>query len=129
MESNTMFEQATKGKLRFESPKGALSVEDVWDLPLTGRGFSLDALAKNLNRQIKDAEEESFVVQQSSANRALTLRFEIVKHVISVKLEEKQKAEERQQKAAERQRIMEIIAKKEDESLENLSLEELKARL
>lgn len=125
----TMFEQATKNKLRFESPKGALSVEDVWDLPLTGRGFSLDNLAKNLNRQIKDAEEESFVVEQSKTNRALTLRFEIVKHIIGVRLAEKQAAEERQKKVAERARILEIIDKKENENLEGKSLDELKAML
>jgi hypothetical protein len=30
-----IFEQATRAKIRFSTPVGMLSVEDLWDLPLT----------------------------------------------------------------------------------------------
>ncbi len=41
-----MFEEASKLKLRFETTRGLVAVEDLWDIPLIGNnGFSLDILA------------------------------------------------------------------------------------
>lgn len=130
--SNSIFERATKKKLRFESPLGMLSVEDIWDLPLTSRTSkkaSLDDLAKSLNRQIKENEEESFVVKKTQANSDLNLRFDIVKHIIEVRMEEADAREKAAQNKAREQRILEILAKKEDEDLLNKSKEELEALL
>lgn len=125
-----MFEKASKQKLRFESNRGMLTVEDLWDLPLKHRsGLDLDTLAKGLNRQIKEQEEESFVVKASSTSTTLKTKFDIVKHIIDVRLAEKEKAEEAAAKKAKKDKIMEVIARKEDQSLENLSVEELKSML
>lgn len=127
---DNMFEEATKRKVRFDvgSSGQQYSVEDLWDMPLTTRSkVSLDGLAKALNRQIKESEEESFVVQQSSANATLQLKFDIVKHVIGVRLAEKEAKDNAAKEKAQKQKILEIIAKKEDESLENKSIEELRA--
>lgn len=125
-----MFEKATKQKVRFDSPKGALSVEDVWDLRLTARsGFSLDMLAKQLNRDIKSQEEESFVVKQNAASEALTLKFNIVKHIIDVKMAERDEAAKAAEKATQRQKILEVLDKKRDQSLEGKTEEELLAML
>lgn len=125
-----MFEVASRTKMRFESPMGALTVEDLWDLPLTHRSrFDLDTLARNINRQVKDAEEESFVVQRSSASSKLKLQFDIVKHVIDVKLEERDAAKVKKEEAEKRQRVMEILERRKDEKLETMSDEELEAML
>lgn len=125
-----VFEKASKQKLRFESNRGMLTVEDLWDLPLKHRsGLDLDTLAKGLNRQIKEQEEESFVVKASSTSTTLKTKFDIVKHIIDVRLAEKEKAEEAAAKKAKKDKIMEVIARKEDQSLENLSVEELKSML
>jgi hypothetical protein len=49
-----IFEQATRRAIRFESAKGDLSVEQLWDLPLQSRNqFDLDTVAKTVNRQLK----------------------------------------------------------------------------
>lgn len=54
----TLFELATRQKLRFASPKGLLTVEDLWDLPMTGN-TSLDSVSKLANRDVKVSAEES----------------------------------------------------------------------
>lgn len=125
-----MFKEASQLKLRFSTSVGNLSTEDLWDLPLTSRnGASLDNLAKELNREIKNAEEESFVVKKSSSNKVLDLKFSIVKDVIKDKMDAAEKARTRAEIKAKKDKIMEAIAKKEDESLDNAGLDELRSML
>lgn len=125
-----MFEKATKQKLRFLTPVGALTTEDLWDLPLTStRGVSLDALAKNLNREVKACEEESFVVQESTQNSVLSLKFGIVKHVIKAKLANAEKAEKAAATRVRNERILSVLVDKEHDDLNSKSVEELKELL
>lgn len=128
-----MFEKASRLKLRFDTPLGALPVEDVWDLPLlpgTGRNKAcLDDLARALNKELKNDDTESFVLKRTKPNEELGLKFEIVKHVISVRLAEKEAAENLQKAKEKKQMIMQIIAEKETESLKGKSLDDLKALL
>lgn len=97
------FEKATRKKLRFNSTSGVLSVEDLWDLPLTGRGANLDKLAKSLHKELKESEEESFVVKTVRKDSELQLKFDIVKYIIDVKLEEQETAKNRADKKAEKE--------------------------
>ena len=128
-----IFTQATRQKLRFESVQGLLSTEDLWDLPLQSTRqnvATLDAVAKTLNKQIKDMGEESFVTPAASVKDTQThLKFEIVKAVIAVKIEENTANKLKADKQAEKARILEIIGRKKDAELEGASLEELQARL
>ena len=48
-----LFAKATRDKVKFVTVKGEISIEDLWDLPLTSeKGFDLDSinLLKNHNR-------------------------------------------------------------------------------
>lgn len=126
-EKATMFEIAAMLKFRYPTNRGELATEDLWDMPLTRPdGFSLDDLAKSLNRQVKESDEESFVVEKSDINMILETKFSIVKHIIKVKLDEIREAEELCAKRGKKEKILNIIAKKEDESLESESLDDLK---
>lgn len=125
-----MFEKAARLKLRFQTSRGLLSVEDLWDLPLTSKTgqLTLDQVAKDLHRELKaSAEETSFVEPHAhSKSDELQLGFDIVKHVIEVRLVEQKKSAEALLKRETKKKILEIIESKQDQELQSKSLEELK---
>jgi len=122
-----MFEKASRLALRFITPKGSLSVEDLWDLPLTAAnaGTSLDNIAKGLYRQLKEADTESFVVKAKKSDEILQLKFDIVKHIIEIRLAENERASAKKEAKEKKQKILSIIAQKQDEKLLGSSLEDL----
>ena len=128
---DNLFMQATREKFRFQSNKGDLSVEQLWDMPLTSRtGFDLDTVAKAVNSDLKGANEESFVnTTNNPAVSRLQNKLEVVKAIIEIKLVEAEAAKKRAEKAAERQRLMEVLHSKKDQELQGLSVEEIERRL
>lgn len=124
-EQINLFEIASKQKLRFTTVKGLLSTEDLWDLPLT----TLNDLAKSLSKQVKEAGEESFIEVKSSANEKLDNMFEIVKHIIKVKLAEKEVLKVAKENATKKAQILELIHQKKNESLASMPVEELEKML
>lgn len=126
-----IFEQASKSKLRFNSVRGLLSTENLWDVPLkSNTGFDLDTLAKSANATIKASGEESFVADTvSAANIEATLQLDILKHIISVKLAAAAAAKTASDRRAERDKLLGLLEKKQDAALEELSPEAIKARL
>lgn len=127
----SIFEQATRQKLRFQSPKGDLTTEQLWEMPLQSKSqFDLDTVAKAVNADLKAVTEESFVsTNQSPANEKLTLMLDVVKHVIAVRVAEAAAARQRADRAAERQKLLGILADKQDAALHELTPDEIKARL
>ena len=126
-----IFEQATRRAIRFESAKGDLSVEQLWDLPLQSRNqFDLDTVAKTVNRQLNAVTEESFVsVRENPAKETLSLKLEIIKHIISVKLQEAEEARNRANKASEKEKLLRLLDEKQNEALRALTPEEIQERL
>lgn len=129
-----MFERATRLKLRFDTHVGQLSVEDLWDLPLTSTNnrANLDEIAVNLHKQLESSSVASFVVAKSMANDKLQLGFDIVKHVIDMKIAERDAAEARKQNAERKQKLLSLAAQKRDGQLLDLepeALEEMAAAL
>lgn len=119
------FEKATRLRLRFETSRGNLNVEDLWRLSLA----ELDKLAIALNKQLKESSEESFIKAKSKDNKLLELRFDIVKHIIETLLSEDEEKKKAADKRAKREQLLELIAKKKNQELEGKSLEELEAEL
>ena len=124
MTVENIFEYASRNKVRFPF-KGMISVEDLWDLSLT----NLDSIYKTLNKQVKQSEEESLLSTKASVDTELEVQIAIVKHIVSVKLAEKEAAEKATAKKAQKQKIMSIIATKQDEALQNSSIDDLKKML
>lgn len=126
-----IFEQASRQQLRFYTPIGQLATDDLWNLPLKAarNKVSLDEVAKDLHRQLKECEETSFVEPATTTDEVLQLKFDIVKHVIGVRLAENAAAAEARYKSAEKQKLLEILARKQDASLETLSEDEIRAKI
>lgn len=124
MTTTNIFEYAVRNKVRFPY-KGSISVEDLWDLGVT----ELDNIYKSLNAQVKKEQEESLLAVRTEVDELLYIQIRIVKHIVSIKLAEREARNKAAEKAAQRQKIMAIIAKKQDESLENASIDDLNAML
>lgn len=120
-----IFEKASRLKLRFTTTKGLLSTEDLWDLSLT----SLDTIAKAVNKRLKEENEESFITTRSKSNSELELSLDILKHVITVKLEEKEKATLKAERRAELDLLRNLRENKKMEALNSLSLEEIDKKM
>lgn len=127
----TMFEYAARNKLRFSSTKGDLTAEQLWDVPLRSQnGFDLDAIAKGAKRALTSATEESFVNTERTPEHArLEAAFEIVKYVISVKLQEEAMAKKRAENRAEKEQLLKALAEKKEGKLSKMSEAELRRRI
>jgi len=129
MTEKELFKQATKRKIRYATQKGLVTVEDLWDLPLTSRsGPSLDGIATALDAELSTTTK-SFVTKTSTKNATLEIAFEIVKVVIEDRLKAKEVAEKRVESDQRRARIRQLLDNKKDEELAGKSVEELEAML
>lgn len=124
MNREETFIKASREKMRFPY-KGLATVEDLWDLPVT----ELDKIYKSLNAKAKQAQEESLLEVKTSEDEELTAQIEIIKYIVSVKLEEKKVAEMEKERKKQKQKIMSILASKQDEALQGKSIEELEKML
>jgi len=126
-----MFEKAIRAKLRFVSAKGPLTIEDLWDLPLTSTTGkpNLDDIAKGLYRQLKSGDDVSFVHVAQKSDATVQLSFDIVKHIIDVRIAENEYVRQSRVRAEKRQQLMEAIERKEQGALEQTSLEDLRKML
>lgn len=124
MTKTNLFEVATRSKMRFPF-KGLISVEDLWDLSVN----NLDSIFKSLNSELKQVQEESLLNTKSKADEELEVKIEIVKYIVNVKLEEENVRLKVKEQKEQKQKIMQILSTKQDESLQNKSIDELKAML
>ena len=124
MTTERMFEIATRNKFRFPY-KGMISVEDLWDLPLT----ALDSIYKTLNKQMKQDKEDSLLETRSKESEVVELQISIVKYIVSTKQIEAAAKIAAKENADKRRRIMEIMANKQDEELMSKTVEELQKML
>lgn len=129
-----MFEYAARKKVRFESPHGALTFEQLWEVPLRVKdskdGFHLDVVAKAANKSLKEISEESFVETARTpehTRREITL--DLVKYVIDTKLAEEKIAEQKAANKIKREKLLTILAEKQDSKLSTQSEKELRKQI
>ena len=118
-----MYKQAAQLKVRFPF-RGQIDVEDLFDLGLE----DLDAIYKALKKQQGDAED-GLLQERTQEDEVLTLRLSIVEDVFETKQAEIEARKAAADRRAQKARIMEIIAAKQDEALAGKSLDELQGML
>ena len=119
-----LFKIAAKKKYRFNY-KGLITVEDLWDLPVE----ELDKIYKNLKTQQKNNSEESLLQTVSKEDKELNNKIDIIKIIVNDKLVAMDRALKIAEKRLQNQRILEIMADKQDAALKEKSIDELKAML
>ena len=119
------FKLASQQKLRYQTSRGSLSTEQLWDLSLD----ELDALAVSLETEHKQSGKKSFLVKTTTKDRAAKLRFDVVLDVLNTKVEEAQAANEAAEIKEHNKKIIQLISEKKDESLKGKSIKQLEGML
>lgn len=123
-----MYKQASQIGLRVNTPRGPLSVEQLWNLSMT----DLATTIKNIKKMIKsdDVDELDFLEEGTSkVDKTLELSFNIVKDVYVTKKEAAKAIRDAADIKAHNQKILELIASKKNAELEGKSIAELEALL
>jgi hypothetical protein len=128
----SIHKQAIKTKLRFQSSKGPLTTEDLYDLPMesTTNRLGLKALAIDLQKQIATTSTSALDFLDSSVpavDPLLQLRFDIVKDVIIERLAESKAKSLAKSLESQRTDFDELIKAKKQQELAGLSVAELEA--
>ena len=132
---SNIYKQAAQQKLRFESKRGLLTTEDLFTLPISKGEINLRDLAIAVNKKLtkSDTEIPDFLSDEASTQtkeqQLLQLQLDILKDVIETRKEENQQVTEAYKRDQERAAIRELIAKKKQENFEDLSIDELEAKL
>lgn len=125
-----LFEKVVRNKVRFGTSIGLLSAEDLWDLPLTHKfKISLDSIAIALDRELKECTTKSFVQKVNPRTETLQLKFDVVKRIIDVKLQESKEKEEKMARESRRQELLALKNEKRQELDRQRTMEEIDKEL
>lgn len=123
-----MYKQALQIGLRVNTPRGPLSVEQLFQLSMT----DLKTTAKNLNNLLveDDSKGLEFLEEAESKNdKVIKLSFDIVKDIYVTKKEAAKAIKDAAAIKEHNQKILQLITSKKDAELEGKSIEELEAML
>lgn len=118
------FKQASKLQLRFNTDKGVLTTEQLWDLTQTQLANLIKSIKKVLKQNDND-DDLSFLISSTKVDTENQLRFDIAKDVYLTKKEEAEKLRDAAKIKEDNQKIFELISRKKDSELESKSIEEL----
>ena len=116
-----MYKEASKLKLRVQTSRGPLTVEQLWDLPLT----ELDSLAVQLEESYNNSKGKSFLEKKTKKDKTLKLTFDVVLDILETKVKNEDRARKAAETREQNQKIMSLISEKEEEELKGKSKEEL----
>ena len=124
MNNTNIFEAASKNKYRYPY-KGMITTEDLWDLTQA----QLDVIYKALNKGVSEAQVSSLMCKVTEVDAELLNKIEIVKYIFNAKEAEAEARKNDAAKRAKKQRILDILAQKQEDALQNMSEDDLKKML
>ena len=127
-----IFKKASKKKLRFSTNRGVLSVEQLWDLSKDEiRRLVINAreVAKKSSGEVNDSELSFLDAPAKTKATDDELRFEILKDIYLTKKSAEEMAQKKAEVKASNKKLLELIARKQDEALEKKSIKELEKML
>tara|TARA_R110000737_G_scaffold321907_2_gene334075 strand:- start:274 stop:666 length:393 start_codon:yes stop_codon:yes gene_type:complete len=122
-------EKATRIKLRFDTVRGLLPVEDLFSLPLSKGAVSLDSLHCKLKQKIKSGTEDSYLNTRSKEQDLDDLRILILEDIMDERVAEIKADVERVQKNQRRKYLESLIAEKDVAADKNMTKKQLLAEL
>ena len=119
-----MFEKASRQKLRFNY-KGLITVEDLWDLNLE----QLSELHEQVSAKVQPTVAKTLLnVEKKTKEQAQNeLRIELITYVFNTKQEEAEARKEKVVSVEKKRRIEDLINRKKEAVLEEMTVEELEA--
>ena len=119
---NDLFLRATKEKFRFPY-MGQISTEDLWDLSIE----NLDSIYGKLDEDLARLTTKTLIKdKKTNIEKELEDKIEIVKFIVEFKQAEIEAAKEKAMKSVKKQKILALIHEKENETLKEKSVDELK---
>ncbi len=127
-EYSILFEMASQMKFRYPY-RGMITTEDLWDLDAN----QLDIVYRNLNKELKATDSDSLIATKSADEGVkandLKNKIEIVKYIFNHKQQEAELHRMASENARKRQRILEALAAKQENALQNMAEEDLQKML
>lgn len=120
-----MYKKAAQQRLRFDTDKGKLTVEDLFHLSLQ----QLNEVGKELRKVVKESEEESLIGETSNQASVAKLKFDIVVDIINTKKEERAAAATAATNKALKQELLAELEARQKNSLKSLSDEDLQRKI
>lgn len=122
-----MYKQASQLKLRFDTARGMLSVEQLWDLSQVDLSNAIKKVKRVLKKS--DDDELSFLEDSKVVDVENQLRFDILKDVYLTKKKDMEDVRNAAEIKAHNQKILGLIAEKQEGELRGKSIEELQNML
>jgi len=121
-----VFEQASRDKLRFDL-SGQISTEQLWDVKLDNLISYEEGLAETVESYGKSTRRKAG--RKTKEQELNELRLAIVTSILDTRIKEQEDSAEALKTKAHNQKIMDLIAAKQDQDLQSKSVDELKKLL
>ncbi len=120
-----MYKESIMSGYRYASPKGSLTTEQLFSLSED----DLDKMAIELEASLEKRVRKSFIREVSTVDKVTKTKFNVVLDVLATKYNARVAAAEALSDKRHNEKILTLIADKQEDGLKNMSEEQLKALL